>query len=90
MSELSFEYFTKVAKEFSLGSLTTESFHPKTKDLSNHVKSDLSKAIDLLYSIDQDALIILETKLDEKINGKTEIKEVEKKDYKTFRDKYNG
>lgn len=65
MSELSFEYFTKVAKEFSLGSLTTESFHPKTKDLSNHVKSDLSKAIDLLYSIDQDALIILETKLDE-------------------------
>ena len=37
-----------------------------------------------------DGLDKVETKLDEKINGKTEIKEVEKKDYKTFRDKYNG
>ena len=37
-----------------------------------------------------DGLDKIETKLDEKINGKTEIKEVEKKDYKTFRDKYNG
>ena len=37
-----------------------------------------------------DGLDKVETKLDEKINGKTEIKVEEKKEYKTFRDKYNG
>lgn len=75
MSELSFEYFKKVAKEFSLGDLTTESFHPKTKDLSNLVKTDLPKAIELLYSIDQDALSILETKLHEIYKLKNDIQE---------------
>ena len=37
-----------------------------------------------------DSLDKVETKLDEKINGKTEIKVEEEKKYKTFRDKYNG
>ena len=37
-----------------------------------------------------DGLDKVETKLDEKINGKTEIKVEEEKEYKTFRDKYNG
>ena len=37
-----------------------------------------------------DCLDKVETKIDEKINGKTEIKVEEKKEYKTFRDKYNG
>ena len=37
-----------------------------------------------------DGLDKVETKLDEKINGKTEIKVEDKKKYKTFRDKYNG
>ena len=37
-----------------------------------------------------DGLDKVETKLDEKINGKTEIKVEDKKEYKTFRDKYNG
>ena len=37
-----------------------------------------------------DGLDKVETKIDEKINGKTEIKVEEKKKYKTFRDKYNG
>ena len=32
----------------------------------------------------------IETKLDEKVYGKTEFKIEEKKEYKTFRDKYNG
>jgi len=32
----------------------------------------------------------IETKLDEKIYGKTEFKIEEEKEYKTFRDKYNG
>ena len=37
-----------------------------------------------------DGLDKVETKLDEKFNGKTEIKVEEEKEYKTFRDKYNG
>jgi len=37
-----------------------------------------------------DGLDKVETKLDEKINGKTEIKVEDKKEYKTFKDKYNG
>ena len=32
----------------------------------------------------------IESKLDEKIYGKTEFKIEEEKEYKTFRDKYNG
>jgi hypothetical protein len=32
----------------------------------------------------------IETKLDEKVYGKTEFKIEEEKEYKTFRDKYNG
>ena len=32
----------------------------------------------------------IETRLDEKIFGKTEFKIEEKKEYKTFKDKYNG
>jgi N-acetylmuramic acid 6-phosphate etherase len=75
MSELSYNYFTKVAKEFSLGDLTTESFHPKTKNLSDLVKKDLAQAIDLLYSIDKDALAILETKLTEIYQLKKDINE---------------
>ena len=38
-----------------------------------------------------DGLDKVDTKIDEKIYGKTEIKvEEEKKEYKTFRDKFNG
>ena len=37
-----------------------------------------------------DSLDKVDTKIDEMSYGKTEIKEVEKKEYKTFKDKYNG
>ena len=37
-----------------------------------------------------DGLDKVETKLDEKFKGKTEIKVEKEKEYKTFRDKYNG
>ena len=37
-----------------------------------------------------DSLDKVDTKIDELSYGKTEIKEVEKKEYKTFKDKYNG
>ena len=37
-----------------------------------------------------DGLDKIDTKIDELSYGKTEIKEVEKKEYKTFKDKYNA
>ena len=37
-----------------------------------------------------DGLDKVDTKIDELSYGKTEIKDVEKKEYKTFKDKYNG
>ena len=37
-----------------------------------------------------DSLDKVDTKIDEMSYGKTEIKEVEKKEYKTFKDKYNA
>ena len=37
-----------------------------------------------------DGLDKVDTKIDELTYGKTEIKEVEKKEYKTFKDKYNA
>ena len=37
-----------------------------------------------------DSLDKVDTKIDELTYGKTEIKEVEKKEYKTFKDKYNA
>ena len=37
-----------------------------------------------------DGLDKVDAKIDEMNYGKSEVKEVEKKEYKTFRDKYNG
>ena len=37
-----------------------------------------------------DGLDKVDTKIDELTYGKTEIKEVKEKEYKTFKDKYNG
>ena len=37
-----------------------------------------------------DGLDKVDTKIDEMSYGKTEVKEVEEKEYKTFRDKYNA
>ena len=37
-----------------------------------------------------DGLDKVDTKIDEQIYPKTEIKEVKEKEYKTFKDKYNG
>lgn len=48
--------FLKYRKEFSLGFLTTESFHPKSKNLSKDSKENLDNAIKSLKEIDYDAL----------------------------------
>ena len=46
--------FLNRQREFRLGELLTESFHPKTIDLSQTAKDDLPAAIRLLQSVDDD------------------------------------
>jgi N-acetylmuramic acid 6-phosphate etherase len=48
------EEFLKRERAFRLGELLTESSHPKTKALSQTAKHDLSDAIRLLQSVDDD------------------------------------
>ncbi|NQT04115.1 MAG: sugar phosphate isomerase [Planctomycetes bacterium] len=48
------EEFLSREREFRLGELLTESYHPKTKALSQTVKDDLPAAIRLLQSVDDD------------------------------------
>lgn len=55
--------YLKVKKQFKLGHLTTEAFHPKSKNLSNEVKTNILKAISTLNTIDKDALEILRGKV---------------------------
>jgi N-acetylmuramic acid 6-phosphate etherase len=54
--------FLEIAPQFKLGHLVTESFHPKTKDLSHLVKIDIPSAMKLLQEVDYDALTIMEQK----------------------------
>lgn len=56
--------FLKISDQFKLGHLVTESFHPKTKDLSQLVNTDVRKAHSLLQEVDRDALKIMEEKAD--------------------------
>jgi N-acetylmuramic acid 6-phosphate etherase len=56
MSQFSYEQFKQIASEFQLGKLTTESFHPETKNLSYDAKSNLEKALQSLKLVDQGAL----------------------------------
>jgi N-acetylmuramic acid 6-phosphate etherase len=48
------EEFLKNQRQFRLGELLTESFHPKTINLSQTAKDDLPAAITLLQSVDDD------------------------------------
>lgn len=56
--------FLKIAPQFQLGHLVTESFHPKTQNLSDLVKKDMKSALKLLQEVDRDALTIMEGKGD--------------------------
>lgn len=56
------EQFLKIAPQFKLGHLVTESFHPKTTELSHVVKKDVASAMKLLQEVDRDALSILAKK----------------------------
>ena len=65
MSKFTFDQYIKIASEFKLGDLTTESYHPKTKNLSYDAQNNLNKAIATLKEVDVDALNILRIKINE-------------------------
>ena len=60
-----------------------------SKKIGNMVKENNDNNSILLKQI-LDALDKVDTKIDEQVYGKTEIVVEEKKEYKTFKDKYNG
>ncbi len=63
---MNFEEFLQNKNQFTLGNLTTESFHPKTINLSKDSKENLPKAIATLKEVDHDAfnfLLNLERKI---------------------------
>ncbi|OFZ52038.1 MAG: hypothetical protein A2381_05890 [Bdellovibrionales bacterium RIFOXYB1_FULL_37_110] len=56
--------FLKIANEFKLGELTTESRHPLTMNLSTLSQTELIKAISILKNIDLGIFEVLEKKVD--------------------------
>jgi N-acetylmuramic acid 6-phosphate etherase len=56
--------FLKIASQFKLGHLVTESFHMKTTNLSQLVKTDVKAALGLLQEVDRDTLTIMQEKGD--------------------------
>lgn len=54
--------FLEISSQFKLGHLVTESFHPKTVNLSQLVSSNVKDALKLLQEVDADALKLLENK----------------------------
>src|SRR5579863_1035604 len=50
------EEFLKISGQFKLGALVTESSHPVTANLSDVAKADISKALDLLFQVDNDVV----------------------------------
>jgi N-acetylmuramic acid 6-phosphate etherase len=57
------EDFLKNQSYFSLGHLPTEQVHPATRDLSNLVKTDLTRAIGLVQKIDLETIAVVEKSL---------------------------
>ncbi len=55
------DVFFKYRHQFELGNLTTESFHPRTLNLSNVLKESIEEAIGLLSEVDELALQKLKT-----------------------------
>lgn len=50
------EEFLKIADQFKLGVLTTESSHPATANLSDTAKKDISAALGELFEVDRDVV----------------------------------
>lgn len=71
--DLALEFLT-IAGQFRLGSLPTETPHPKTLNLSYDAKNNLERAIGTILGIDQDVFSILLGKKNELKNLKADIK----------------
>lgn len=54
--------FLKIAGQFQLGHLVTESFHPLTKNLSQVVQRNVGEALALLQDVDREALHLMKDK----------------------------
>jgi len=54
--------FLEIAPQFSLGHLTTESFHPESASLSETAKKNISEAFKILQRIDHSALDVMKSK----------------------------
>ncbi|MBY0518299.1 MAG: hypothetical protein K2P81_15420, partial [Bacteriovoracaceae bacterium] len=66
--------FLKIAKQFKLGHLTTESAHHSTNHLSQLAQSDLASGLKLLQSVDASALNVIENKMDSLWRLYTDVK----------------
>jgi len=49
--------FLKIADQFKLGALTTESSHPVTANLSDVAKQDIATGLKLLFDVDDDVVL---------------------------------
>jgi N-acetylmuramic acid 6-phosphate etherase len=76
--------FLEIAPQFKLGHLVTESFHPKTAQLSSIVKKDVAQALTLLQEVDRDALNILSEKNEALWELSLSIKDTLEKGHKVF------
>lgn len=56
--------FLKIASQFKLGHLITESFHSLTSNLSEVAKNDVAAALSILQQVDSDALKVMYSKAD--------------------------
>jgi N-acetylmuramic acid 6-phosphate etherase len=77
-------HFLEIASQFKLGHLVTESFHPKSKNLSTLVKSDLSAALNLFQEIDRDALNAMREREADLWELSSQIQDTLKKGNKVF------
>ena len=48
--------FLKIADQFKLGALTTESSHPVTANLSEVARQDIAAGLKLLFDVDDDVV----------------------------------
>lgn len=76
--------FLKIAPQFQLGHLVTESFHPKTAGLSDLVKRDVKAALSLLQEVDRDALNLMRDKTELLWELACEINDTLSKGHKVF------
>jgi N-acetylmuramic acid 6-phosphate etherase len=84
MNNINFDQFKKIASEFNLGNITTESFNSLTENLAGDCENNLTRAIENLKKVDVNALEIIKSKSDELYKIYLIIKSVRKNGNKIF------